>query len=152
MPGVTATRRPASAWSFSMRTLASSYVLTTPPMAKLTRSLGHHDLVFVFLQTQFPRSLTNWATLLSHPASGAQKRLANHFFWTLQFRELLNISVFDSGGSDCPGLPSFQRQPDFNQAEQQHLRSLWRDGVLADEGNPCRFANRCLKHELPDEL
>ena len=27
----------------------------------------------------FLRSLTNWATLLSHPASGAQKRLKKHF-------------------------------------------------------------------------
>ena len=31
---------------------------------------------------------------------------------------LLNLSIFDSGGSNCAGLPSFQREPDFNQEEQ----------------------------------
>ena len=83
----------------------------------------------------------NWATLQSHPAYGAQKR------W-IEIRVLLNISVFHSGGSNCASLPSFQRQPDFNQTEQQHVHPLRRDGLLANEGNSCRFANRCLKQEL----
>ena len=65
---------------------------------------------------------------------------------------LLNLSIFDSGGSNCAGLPSFQRQPDFNQAEQQHVHPLRRNGLLADERNSCKLANRCLKHELPEKL
>ena len=77
----------------------------------------------------FLRSLTNWATLLSHPASGAQKRL-KIIFWD-------STSILNSGGSDCASLPSFQRQPDFNQAEQQHIHPLRRDGLMADERNPC---------------
>ena len=50
-----------------------------PTYGKTHQVFGSLELCFVFLQTQFLRSLTNWATLLSHPASGAQKRLANHF-------------------------------------------------------------------------
>jgi len=52
----TVTLRRASAWSFTMQTLASFCVLTIQHMEKPTRCL------------------TNWATLQSHPVSGELKR------------------------------------------------------------------------------
>ena len=166
MLGATATHRPASVWSFSMQTLASCYVLTTPHMAKLIRSnngieilraqdkftISSRVIVSFLFGHNFPGV---WRTGLPRNPTlhlGHRRGECNSLSKLSAGKSSNGIFIFHSGGTYCAGVPSFQRQPDFNQAEQQHVHPLRRDGLLADERSSCQFANRCLKHELPEKL
>ena len=139
----TVTLRRASAWSFTMQTLASFCVLTIQHMEKPTRSSTACFACFAI--GTIAQVFDELGYLAIPPCIWGTEEV---FHW----KSSMTPEILDPGGTDRSCVLAVQRQPDLDQAEQQHIHPLWRDGLLADERDSCWLANWCLKHELSDEL